>query len=160
MPTQPPSPPPSTKSIANSTIQYRQRVMPGDTNPLNTLFGGTLLSWVDLAASMAAQKHSLKEVVTVHMDNITFKEPVHLGDQVVIRARVTYTGRTSMEIEVQALRENPAQAISQLCLTAFLTFVALDQHRRPTPVPPLVPESSQELQLMQLAGKRVNKRKS
>ena len=142
--------------MKDSSIQYRQLVMPGHTNALGTLFGGAMLSWVDEACAMAAQKHSQQTVVTVYMDGITFKGPVYLGDHVVIHARVTYAGRTSLGVEARAFRENPIQGVEELCLTAFLVFVALDPEGKPAPVPKLLATNSQETEVMAKAKHRMN----
>ena len=147
------------KTINESSIQYRQTVMPGHTNALGTLFGGTMMGWVDEACAMAAQKHARKMVVTIHMDDISFTEPVLLGDQVVIHAHITYAGRTSMEVRAWVFRENPPLDIYQPCLTALLSFVAIDPQRKPTSIPPLVPQNDQERQLIAAAQKRMQERR-
>ena len=146
------------RTIADSSIQYRQLVMPGHTNALGTLFGGTMLGWVDEACAMAAQKHARKMVVTVHMDDIAFQEPVLLGDQVVVHAYITYAGRSSIETKAWVFRENPPKNIYQLCLTALLSFVAIDDQGRPTPIAPLVATNDQERQLIAAAKKRMQQR--
>ena len=146
------------KTIKDSSIQYRQLVMPGHTNALGTLFGGAMLGWVDGACAMAAQKHAQQTVVTVYMDDITFKGPVCLGDHVVIHARVTYAGRTSLGVEAMAFRENPIQGIEELCLTAFLIFVALGPEGKPIPVPKLVATNPEETKMMAEAKDRVSQK--
>ena len=147
------------KTVADSSIQYRQLVMPGHTNALGTLFGGTMLGWVDEACAMAAQKHSHALVVTVNMDNVSFREPVHLGDQVVVHAHVSYAGRTSMEVKAWVYRENPPRGICQLCLTALLSFVAIDDRGNPLEVPPLYAGNEQEALSIEVAKKRMEKRR-
>ena len=146
------------KTIQGSSIQYRQFVMPGHTNALGTLFGGVMLSWVDQACAMSAQRHAEKTVVTVHMDDVSFSAPVFQGDQVVVHAYITCVGKSSMEIKAWVFRENPCEHIYQLCLTALLTFVAIDDEGDPSPVPPLLPVNPQERKGIEAAKKRMEQR--
>ncbi len=147
------------RTLKDSEIVYRQLVMPNDTNTHGTLFGGKMMSWIDVACALSAVKYCSNAVVTVHMDDVSFKEPVQLGDQVVIHCRVTHAGTTSMEVEARAYRENPMKGINKLCLTAFLTFVALDKDHKPTKVPKLVADKDEDAKVIEAANIRVKKRK-
>jgi acyl-CoA hydrolase len=120
---------------ASETVMT-QHVLPQHTNAVGTLFGGQLLAWVDVAAGVCAMRHAGRIAVTASFDEVHFKLPVRHGDIVVLTARLTWTGRTSMEIRVRAEREE-LSGLRELALEAFTTFVAQDDARRPTPVPPL-----------------------
>lgn len=116
-----------------------ESVFPTDTNPQGTLFGGTLLSWMDKAAGYAAMRRARTTVVTAAIDNIEFGVAIRQGDMVEIVARVVHVGRTSLRVRVEVRRENPVRPIpegSELCTVGTFTMVAMDAERRPTPVPP------------------------
>jgi len=147
------------KSPAQSVVESRYLVMPGDANHYGTAFGGAIVSWIDMVASMSAQKHAGKEAVTASIDTITFREPIKIGDHVVLRAIVTYVGKTSMEIEVDVSKEDVSSGNRALATTANLTFVALDKNKQPTEVPQLVPETTEDRQRFQRAQMRVQSRK-
>jgi len=101
--------------------------MPHQANPYGTAFGGAIVAWIDMVASMAAQRHCGKEVVTASIDSLSFKEPIRVGDHVVLKACVNYVGNTSMEVGVRVIREDPYGAKPVIATTAHLTFVALDK---------------------------------
>jgi len=116
-----------------------ESVFPTDTNPQGTLFGGTLLSWMDKAAGYAAMRRARSTVVTAAIDNIEFGVPIRQGDMVEVHGRVVSVGRTSMKVRVEVRRENPVDPVphgSELCTVGTFTMVAMDAQRRPTPVPP------------------------
>lgn len=133
-----------TKTPRDSAVEMREIVMPHHSNSLNTIFGGQVMSWIDIAAGMAASRHSEKVAVTVHVDNISFKEPVKIGNHVRILAAVNYAGKTSMEVGVKVISENPLTGESKKTTTAYLTFVALDENGKPTEVHKLIPETDYE----------------
>ena len=133
--------------------------MPQQANPQGTAFGGAIVGWIDMVAAMAAQRHSGREVVTAGIDSLIFKEPVRIGDHVVLKAAVNYVSRSSMEVGVQVTREDPFSGESRIATTAHLTFVALDEHQKPTPAPQLVPETDEERQRYEHAKIRVQARK-
>lgn len=114
-------------------------VMPSQANALGTVFGGQVMAWVDVCAAVAAQRYARTDVVTVSMDQLTFEAPMRQGDVVVVEGMVNWAGRTSMEIGVRVLREDPYTGRRVPTTTAYLTFVAVDRHGRPIPVPPLKP---------------------
>lgn len=115
-----------------------ESVFPTDTNPQGTLFGGQLVAWMDKAAGIAAMRRARRTVVTAAIENITFKVPIHVGDLVELDARVVSVGRTSMQVEVEVFREDPFGGERMPCTVGRFTMVALDDERRPTPVPELV----------------------
>ncbi|HOK97052.1 MAG TPA: acyl-CoA thioesterase [Anaerohalosphaeraceae bacterium] len=149
----------TAKTPSQSAVESRYLVMPQHANPFGTAFGGVIMSWIDMAASMAAQKHCGTEVVTVSIDSLSFEQPIRIGDQVVLRASVNYVSRTSMEVGVKVLRENPITNESTPATKAYLTFVAIDAAHRPIPAPPLVPQTEEEKRRAANAALRVRARK-
>jgi len=147
------------KSPQKSAVETRYMVMPQQANPHGTAFGGAIAAWIDMVAAMAAQRHCRKEVVTAGIDSLIFKEPIRIGDQVALKACVNYTGRSSMEVGVQVTREDPYSGHRVVATTAHLTFVALDENKRPTPVPPISPETEAEKKRYENAKLRVKARK-
>ncbi|MHC4719208.1 MAG: acyl-CoA thioesterase [Planctomycetota bacterium] len=147
------------KRPSDSAVEARYLLMPPQANPYGTAFGGAIVAWIDMVASMAAQKHCGKEVVTAGIDSLTFKEPIQVGDHVVLKASVNYVSRTSMEVGVQVTREDPVSGESAVATKAHLTFVALDEEKRPCPVGPIVPETDDEKRRYENAKVRVKARK-
>ncbi len=133
------------KTVSVSAVEMRNLVMPNHTNPQNTIFGGVVMSWIDMAAAMVAERHSNRPVVTVHVDDISFKAPIRIGDHVLIKASINYVGKTSMLVGVKVVAENPFTGISRHTTTAYLAFVGLDDIGRPIEVTGLVPESDEEI---------------
>ena len=113
-------------------------VLPGDTNALGTIFGGKVMQWIDIAASVAGMRHSGGNVVTVAMDRVEFLVPIRVGDFVIVQAQVNYAGKTSMEIGVRVDAENPRTAARRYTTKAYLTFVAIDADGKPRAIPPLL----------------------
>lgn len=134
-----------TKTVKESAVEMRYLVMPNDTNPQNSIFGGVVMSWIDMAAAMVAERHSNRPVVTVHVGDMSFKAPIKIGDHVLIKASINYVGRTSMLVGVKVLAENPFTGITRHTTTAYLTFVALDDIGRPMQVNPIQAESEDEI---------------
>ena len=96
----------NTKTPSQSKVETRYLVMPDQANPAGTVFGGIIVSWIDMIASMAAQKHCGKPVVTASIDSINFRKPINIGDHVVLKAAVNYVSKTSMEIGVIVIKED------------------------------------------------------
>jgi acyl-CoA hydrolase len=147
------------KSPTQSAVETRYLVMPHQANPHGTVFGGVVMAWMDMVAAMTAQRHCGKEVVTAGIDSLVFKEPINIGDHVVLRASINYVSRSSMEVGVQVAREDPYTGRKVVATTAHLTFVALDENKRPTPVPPVLPQTEQEKRRYENARLRVKARK-
>jgi len=147
------------KSPRESAVEARYLLMPDQANPYGTAFGGAIVAWIDMVAAMAAQRHCGKEVVTAGIDSLIFKEPIHIGDHVVLKASVNYVGRSSMEVGVQVTREDPYSGEKVVATTAHLTFVALDENKIPTTAPPILPETKQEKRRYKNAKLRVKARK-
>jgi acyl-CoA hydrolase len=135
----------TSKLASESAVETRFLVMPNDTNPQNSIFGGVVMSWIDMVAAMVAERHSGRPVVTVHVDDISFKAPIKIGDHVLIKASINYVGKTSMLVGVKVIAENPFTGISRHTTTAYLTFVALDDVGRPIEVNGITPQGEDEL---------------
>lgn len=146
------------KTPASSEVIMTELVLPSHTNTLGSVFGGTIMSWIDIAAAIAAQRHSRKVVVTASIDALHFMTPIKLGFIVKIHARVNYVGKTSMEVGVRVDAENPITGESRHAVTAYTTFVALDEHGKPTPAPALVIQSTEDKRRNSAAKKRRNSR--
>ena len=149
-----PKPSVAAKSPAASESQMSQLMMPQDVNNLGNVFGGVVLSLVDRAAAVSAMRHSGQACVTVSIDKVDFREPIFAGELVVCHARVNYVGRTSMEVGVRVEAENLLTGKRRHTNTCFLTFVAIDEHGRPRPVPTLAPHTDAEKQRMHDARRR------
>lgn len=147
------------KTPGESAVETRYLVMPQQANPHGTAFGGAIVAWIDMVAAMAAQRHCGREVVTAGIDSLAFKEPIRIGDHVVLRASVNYVSRSSMEVGVRVTREDPYTAEEVVATSAHLTFVALDKHKKPTPAPPIQPETDAEKGRYANAKLRVQARK-
>ena len=137
-----------------------QLVMPGHLNARGSLFGGIVVQWIDVAAAVAAMRHAGTNAVTASIDSLEFLAPIRLGDVVLLQAQPNYAGRTSMEIGCRVEAEDPLTHERRYCTKAYLTFVALDRHERPTPVPALIPETEEERRRYQQAKARSEARKS
>lgn len=134
----------AAKHVSESQIIMTEMVLPSDTNALGTIFGGKVVSYIDIAAAMAAGKHARSVVVTASIDALHFVSPVKLGEYVHIKASVNYAGTTSMEIGVRVDKENPLTGEMKHTATAYLTFVALDSDGKPKAVPPVLAETEEE----------------
>ena len=121
-----------------------QLVLPNDANTLGNVLGGMVLHWIDLAAAVVAHRHCRSEAVTASIDQVSFLGPIRVGQVAMIAARMTYAGRTSMEIRVDVHSEDLLSGKRQQTSTAYVTFVAIDEKGRPRPVPPLILETEDE----------------
>ena len=132
------------KKASESFIVMNELVLPNDTNVFGNLMGGRLMYWMDIAASMASSKHCNAPSMTASVDNISFKNPIILGNVVHIEAYVTRAFNTSMEIYIKVWGEDNWHQHKYESNEAYFTFVALDSNRRPTAVPPIIAESEEE----------------
>jgi acyl-CoA hydrolase len=146
---------PKPKFAKESATIMTEMVLPNDTNTLNNLMGGRLLHWMDICAAITAQKHANRIVVTASVDNVSFAEPIKLGNIVTFEAKVTRAFNSSMEVHIKVSAQN-ISAGEQAVHTnaAFYTFVAVDQSGRPIEVPPVVAETEEENQLFASALRR------
>jgi len=136
-----------SKFAKESEITMTEMVLPNDTNTLNNLMGGRMMHLMDVAAAIAAQKHSNRIVVTASVDNVSFTEPISLGDVLTIRAKVTRAFNSSMEVYLEVYAENIPSATKKATNKAFFTFVAVDQLGTPIFVPEVIPETDEEKEL-------------
>lgn len=129
-------------------------VLPNDTNTLGNLMGGRLMHWMDIAAAIAAQKHCNCPVVTASVDNVSFNNPIKLGNLLTIEARLSRSFNTSMEVYLRVWGEDLAAQYKYLTNEAYLTFVALDPNGRPRKVPEILPQTEDEVKLFDGALRR------
>lgn len=149
---------PEGKHPQESLVEMTELVLPNDTNLLGNLLGGRLMHWIDIAGATVAQRHANRIVATVFVDNIEFRHPIRMGEVVVLKARLTWVGRSSMEVMVQSFAENFLTGKVSLANQAYITYVALGENNRPTAAPPLIPETDQEKELFREAEERHNSR--
>jgi acyl-CoA hydrolase len=133
----------NSKAPSKSRVEMTQLLLPSDTNPLGTAFGGRIMQWVDIAAAVAARRHCGRTAVTVSMDSLTFSRPVMTGDVVVLQAMVNRAWRSSMEVGVRVEGEREGEG-RFYAATAYLTFVALGDDGRPMNVPLIDPQTDDE----------------
>jgi len=148
------------KQISGSisrTVQTRL-VLPPDTNHMGTIFGGTVLAYIDEIAAITAMKHSGKAVVTASIDTVNFLSSATVGNVLLLEGVVISTGRTSMEVYVKAECQNIETTEKTLTTTAILTMVAVDDKGKTTPVPAVVTESEKEKQFFKSAQDRKQQR--
>lgn len=132
------------KPASQSHVELTELVMPGDANVLGTAFGGKIMQWTDLAASLAAMRHCRLPVVTASIDQLSFLSPVRIGHIAIFTAQVNAVFATSMEVGVEVVTEDPGSGARRKCCDAYLTFVALGTDGKPTAVPPLVTTTEAE----------------
>lgn len=133
------------KTVSQSRAEQVHIVMPGDVNPSFHLFGGQLMTWIDVVAGVVARRHCGREVITAAVDHLQFLAPARLNDIVVLRGRITFVGNTSMEICVDTFVEQPDMTDSCKHVNrAYLTMVALNHDKKPVSVPLLLPETQEE----------------
>ncbi|HET9182269.1 MAG TPA: acyl-CoA thioesterase [Candidatus Angelobacter sp.] len=149
----------SARFVRESQSQMQEVVLPNDANPLGNLLGGRLMHMIDMAGAMAAHRHSHSHVVTASMDHIDFLMPVHIGDLLILKSSVNRVFHSSMEVGVKCWVENYIAGTTRHVASAYLTFVAVDQHGRHHPVPQVLPESAEEKQRYEDAGRRRELRK-
>ena len=142
------------KTAKDSFVVMTELVLPNDTNMNGNLMGGRLMYWMDIAAALAATKHSNAPVVTASVDNISFESPIKLGNVVHIEARVSRAFTSSMEVHMRVWGEDLMHQFKYKSNEAYYTFVALDPNRKPRSVPQLVPETEEEIRLYDGALRR------
>ncbi len=129
-------------------------MMPHHANIMGNVFGGVILSLVDRVAAVAAIRHARRPCVTVSVDKVDFKEPIHLGELVTAFARVNFAGQTSMEVGVKIIAENVLTGERRHTNSCYVTYVALNERGEPTAVPPVVPETHDEKRRYERAAQR------
>lgn len=149
-PTRPPKP------AHDSYVEMTELVLPSHTNALGTAFGGQIMAWIDVCAGIAAARHARRVAVTVSMDDLHFRSPIYLGEVAILKAQVNRAWHTSMEVGVKVEAENALTGERRHCSSAYLTFVALDEHGRRVSIPELLPGSEDEQRRYAEAEERRN----
>ncbi|HEY5595319.1 MAG TPA: acyl-CoA thioesterase [Nitrospiria bacterium] len=147
------------QTVSESAADAVQVVLPNDTNPLGNVLGGRVMHWIDMIAAVVAYRHSKRPVVTALMERLEFHSPIRLGQIAILKAAMNYVGRTSMEVGVEVYAEDPMSGKRHHTSSAILTYVALDDSGKPTPVPPLLAEKAEEKRRYQEGEKRYQERK-
>jgi acyl-CoA hydrolase len=142
------------KMPQDTLVIMSELVLPNDTNTLGNLMGGKLMHWMDIAAAIASQKHCNCPVVTASVDNVSFAQPIKLGNLLTIEAKLTRAFNTSMEVYLKVWGEDLSAQYRYLSNEAYLTFVALDPHGRPRKVPQITPETEIEKKMFDGALRR------
>lgn len=135
----------TSKSSRSSRTILSQLMQPEHSNTQGNVHGGWIMKLVDEAGALACMRHAQNRVVTVAIDQMTFSNPIRIGDLVVLEAEVSYVGRTSMEAEVKVFAENPISGEKKTTNTAYLVYVALDEDGKPVEVPMLVAETEADI---------------
>lgn len=142
------------RPVSHSQVTMTELVLPTHTNALDTVFGGTVMSWIDICAAIASQRHAGREVVTASIDRLDFIAPIRRGWVVNLKASVNFVSSTSMEVGVRVDAENPKTGEIFHTASAYLTFVALGSDGRATKVPGLILETDVEKRRFEAAKKR------
>lgn len=142
------------KSSRREPVLMTEIVLPSHTNALGTIFGGVVMSWIDIAGAIAASRYARSAVVTVSIDSLHFITSIKIGYTVLIHADVTFAGRTSMEVEVIVESENSLTGERHRTTQAYLTYVAVDKSGKPRPVPAFKPRTPIENEKFLSAQKR------
>lgn len=140
---------PDAKPARLSSGEMTEMVLPNDANTLGNMLGGRLLHHIDMAAAVAAVRHAGRPCVTASFDSVDFLAPIQIGEVCILKAKVTWAGRTSLEVHVDVYAENLITGTRRKTTSAYTTFVALDSETgRPAPVPPLLLETPEEHRLL------------
>lgn len=131
------------KKVSESYAQQVQILTQANLNGYSRLFGGQLMEWIDIVAAVVARRHSERNVTTAVVDMLEFKKPAYSNDTLIIKGKMTYAGRTSMEVKVETFVEELTGART-LINTAYLVMVALDENDKPTEIPELILETEEE----------------
>lgn len=143
-----------SRKVSESATVMNEIVLPNDTNVFGNLMGGRLMYWMDIAAAMTATKHCNAPCMTASVDNLSFKNPIKLGNVVRIEANITRAFNTSMEIHLKVWGEDNLHQYRYESNEAYFTFVALDPNNKPRPVPKVIPETETEKALYDGALRR------
>ncbi len=143
------------KKVSDSYTEQVQLLTQANMNGYNRLFGGKLMEWIDVVAGVVARRHSGKNVTTAVVDTLQFKAPAYSNECIVLTGKITYVGRTSMEVCVKTYVEG-LDGEKSLINKAFVVMVALDENENPAPVPELIIETDKEREAWE-RGERRNK---
>lgn len=146
------------RTVQQTVHETSQLMMPQHANAIGHVFGGVILAMMDTTAAVSAMRHARMTCVTASVDRVDFREPIHVGDLVIMKSSVNFVGRTSMEIGVRVETENLVDGIRRHTNSCYLTFVAIDRNGRPVPLPPIVPETEREKRRFAAAQERRRRR--
>ena len=146
------------RPVRASQHEAAELMMPHHANTVGHVFGGAMLAMMDTTAAVAATRHARQTAVTASIDRVDFREPIYVGDLVVMKASVNFVGRTSMEVGVRVEAEDMRTGQRRHTHSAYLTFVAVDRAGRPVPVPQVLPETDEERRRHDAARERRRRR--
>ena len=146
------------RPVRESASEYAELALPTDANRFGFLLGGRIMHLVDIAGATAAMRHARRPVVTASVDYMSFLHPIRIGQLVILRSSVNRVFRTSMEVGVKVFVEDLLTGEQRHTCSAYLTFVAIDESGRPTPIPPVIPETEDEKRRYEEAGRRRERR--
>jgi uncharacterized protein (TIGR00369 family) len=132
------------KPVSASKTVLSMQMLPVDANPMGNVHGGTILKLVDTAAAVAALRHARTNIVSASIDRMDFYRPVYVGDLLILKACVNYVGRTSIEVGVRIESENLKTGKITHTGSSYVTYVALDEKGKPSPVPQAIPRTPEE----------------
>jgi acyl-CoA hydrolase len=144
----------AARRVVESQAERSEIIFPADANALGNLFGGRLMQFIDLVGAVAAYRHSRAIVVSASMDHLDFVAPVHVGDLLILKASVNRAFRTSMEVGIRAMVEEPRGQTLRHVSSAYVTYVAVDREGRPLPVPCVVAETEHQKRRYEDAARR------
>jgi acyl-CoA hydrolase len=142
------------KPSSDSYTEMVQVVLPNDANPLGFILGGTVMHLIDITGAIACHRHTRSLLVTAAVDGLQFLHPIKVGDLIILRARVTATFQTSLEVAVEVFSERIETGERRLTSLAYLTFVTIDREGGRVPVPPLLLETDDDRRRAAEAGVR------
>lgn len=152
------SPSTISRTVRETQHETSQLMLPQHSNNLGLVFGGVILGMMDTASAVSAIRHARSVCVTASVDRVDFREPIHLGDLVIMKCSVNYVGRTSMEVGVRVEAEDLQTGVRRHTNSCYLTFVAIDRNGKPIEVPKLVPETEDEIRRYEAAKARRQRR--
>ena len=132
------------KSVADSQVIMHELVLPNDTNILGNVLGGKVMHYMDICAAMSAYKHARSAVVTASVDQLDFLAPAKMGDIMILKSCVNFTGGSSMEVGVRIESENPITGNIKHTASAYLTFVSLNKNNKPKKMEMVQPNTNIE----------------
>lgn len=153
-PRAPVAPKPAGKPASASRTEMVEAVLPNDANVLGNILGGRVMHLIDIAGAIAAYRHAQSHVVTASVDYIDFRNPIKVGDLIVLKSQVNRAFHTSVEVGVEVYSENVLTGKRTRTSNAFVTYVAIDQNNRPHPVPPVLVRTAAERRRYREAGIR------
>ena len=147
-----------SRTVRETQHETSQLMLPQHSNNLGLVFGGVILAMMDTASAVCAIRHARSTCVTASVDRVDFREPIHLGDLVIMKCSVNFVGRTSMEVGVRVEAEDLPTGNRRHTNSCYLTFVAIDRNGKPIEVPRLVPETDEEVRRYEAAKARRQRR--